>query len=355
MSEYQEKEGYKLMTDTMKAVKIEGSKVLKVESAPVPQADGEKVLVKVTMVGICGSDLHIWENGDRVGLIMGHEFAGTVTDAGSRKDLKVGDRVTVIPLNPCGECPLCKDPRFHMCMNSLKNGSPGVTSAGAFTEYFLARPDMVRKLPDTMSDIEAAMIEPAAGALHAVGLAQVSPGDKVLVIGGGVIGMLCAAWARIYGASYVAITEPNDLRAKKAREMDDAHDVFDAKDPELGDKLLKGAKGMFDKAIDCSASAAGINAGIMALMPKGIMVLMGISYKPVPIMTLVSCLREHNFVGDIGYTIPEFEHTMDMISSNVLEAKRFVEDATIGLDDVQAAFERLASGSTAEVKILIQP
>ena len=343
------------MADMMKAVKIEGPKKLKLEEMPVPQPDGKNVIVKVSTVGICGSDLHIWENGDRVGLIMGHEFAGTVADSGSREDLNVGDRVTVIPLNPCGECPICKDPRFHTCMNSLKNGSPGVTSAGAYTGYFPARPDMVRKLPDTVNDIEAAMIEPAAGSLHAVRLAQVSPGEKVLIIGGGVIGMLCAAWARIHGASYVAITEPNDLRADKAREMGDAHDVFDAKDPELGDKLLKGAKGMFDKAIDCSAAAAGINAGIMALRPKGIMVLMGISYKPVPIMTLISCLREHNFVGDIGYTIAEFDHTIDMISRKVLETERFVEEATIVLDDVQSAFERLSSGSTKEVKIIIEP
>ena len=180
------------MSDMMKAVKIEGSKKLAVVDSPVPQADGTKVVIKITTVGICGSDLHIWDNGDRVGLIMGHEFCGTVVDPGSREDLKVGDRVTALPLNPCGECPICKDPRFHTCMNSLKNGSPGVTSAGAYAEYFASRPDMVRKLSDTISDVEAAMIEPAAGTLHAVNLAQVKTGEKVLVIGGGVIGMLTA-------------------------------------------------------------------------------------------------------------------------------------------------------------------
>lgn len=343
------------MNETMKAVKIAGPKCLKVEETPTPKPDGSNVVVKVAKVGICGSDLHIWEKGERVGLIMGHEFAGIVADPGSRDDLKVGDRVTVIPLNPCGECLTCKDPRFHMCMNGLQRGSPGVTSAGAYAEYFASRPDMVRKLPDTANDIEAVMIEPAAGALHAVGLAQISPGEKVLIIGGGVIGMLCAVWARIHGASYIAITEPNNLRANKARQMGDANDVFDAKEPELGDKLLKGAGGLFDKAIDCSAAAAGINAGITALRPGGTMVLMGISYAPIPIMTLIACLREHRLVGDIGYTIAEFDYTLEMISRNIIDTIRFVEKDIIGLDGIQGAFERLSSGNTAEVKILIEP
>ena len=93
----------------------------------------------------------------------------------------------------------------------------------------------------------------------------------------------------------------------------------------------------------------------MALRPGGTMVFMGISYTPVPIMTLISCLREHHFVGDIGYTIAEFDYTLDMISRKVIETERFVEADTIGLDGVQDAFERRSSGSTAEVKILIQP
>jgi len=342
------------MTDTMRAVKIEGPKQLSAVDTAIPQPDGNKVIIKISKCGICGSDIHMWENGDRIGMIMGHELGGTVIDAGSREDLKVGDRVTAIPINPCGECIMCKSNHNHMCINGLKNGSPGVTSDGAYAQYFASRPDMVRKLPDTLSDNEAAMIEPVSVGLHAVNLANIKSGEKVLIIGGGIIGLVTAAWARIFGASYVAMTEANDLRGKKALALGDVHEVFDAKDQDVTAKLLQASKGGFDKALDCSAVPAGINTAIMALKPLGTLVFVGISYTPVPVNTLFTCLKELNFVGQIGYSPEEFDHALELMSRKVLETERFV-DNTIGLDGVQEAFELLKSGTTADVKILIEP
>ncbi|MCG6878608.1 MAG: alcohol dehydrogenase catalytic domain-containing protein [Deltaproteobacteria bacterium] len=342
------------MRTTMKALKIEGKKRLSVVEVPIPEADGEKVIIKVKTSGICGSDIHIWEKGKPEGLIPGHEFGGTVVDSGSRDDLNPGDRVTVIPLNPCGECSWCRNSGYHTCKYSLKRGIPGVTAPGSYAEYFSARPDMVRKLPDTVSDVEAAVVEPATVALHAVNLANIKAGDKVLIVGGGVIGLLCAVWARIYGASFLGMSETNESRGAKALAFGDIHAMFNAKDPELTSTLKKTAKGLFDKAIDCSGSAGGINAAIDVLNHQGTLLLVGISYAPIPVMTLPVCRKEMRLIGDMGYSIPEFEHTMEMMSRGMIDTKRFVDDK-IDLDEVQGAFERLSSGNAPEVKILIEP
>ncbi|NPV26552.1 MAG: alcohol dehydrogenase catalytic domain-containing protein [Firmicutes bacterium] len=249
----------------MRAVKLVGKKQLATVETDTPKTDGNQVIIKVSRVGICGSDIHIWEKGERSELIMGHEFCGTVVDPGALKDtISVGDRVAVIPLNPCGKCGPCTSGQPKYCVNSLA-ASPGVTATGGYAEYYAARPYMVRKLPDEMSDDEAAMIEPTAVALRAVRLAGFKPGDKVLVTGGGIIGLLCAAWSRIYGASYLALTEANPLRVENALKMGDVDAVFDATDQQLVPKLIEATGGGFDHVLECAAVAPAVNTGIMAL------------------------------------------------------------------------------------------
>lgn len=337
----------------MRAVRIEDKRKLMVGEADAPKADGKQVIMKISKVGICGSDLHMWENGDRKGLIMGHEFAGTVVDPGLLKDsLKPGDRITALPLNPCGECEYCKAHRYNLCVNGLK-ASPGITAPGAYAEYYAARPDMVRKLPETVSDEEAAMLEPAAVSLRAVRLAEVKPGDKVLIAGGGIIGLLSAAWAKVAGASYIALTEANTLRAENALKMGDVNQVFDARDEQLVPKLVQASAGGFDQFIECSAVGPAINSGIMALKKSGKMVLVGVNYSLVPISTLMVLLKEIEIKGTIGYD-NEFDLALDLVAKHVIDLKRFISE-TVGLDEVQAAFEKLTAGTYPDVKILIQP
>jgi threonine dehydrogenase-like Zn-dependent dehydrogenase len=126
-----------------------------------------------------------------------------------------------------------------MCLNGMKRLNLGQNSPGAYAEYISVRPDMVRGLPDTISDVEAAMIEPAAVALHAVRTSGMHEGDTVLVVGGGAIGLLCAAWARIHGASRIFLSEVNEARAASARAMGDADEVVDGRDPGMASSVRK--------------------------------------------------------------------------------------------------------------------
>lgn len=337
----------------MRAVMIEDKKKLVVGEVAAPKPDGNNVILRITKCGICGSDLHMWENGDRKGLIMGHEFAGIVEDPGALKDtLKAGDRVTALPLNPCGKCEACQAHIYNHCAHGL-DASPGITAAGAYAQYYAARPDMVRKLPDHVSDDEAAMLEPTAVALRAVHLANIKVGDKVLIAGGGIIGLLVAAWAKISGASYIAMTEANTLRADNAKAMGDVDEVFNALDEQLVPKLMQASGGGFTHFIDCAAVAPAINTGIMALKHSGRMVLAGVNYSPVPISTLLLVIKEIAVQPTFGY-VYEFDQALDLIAKNKINLKRFIS-GIVGLDGVQEAFERLTAGTYPDVKILIQP
>jgi (R,R)-butanediol dehydrogenase/meso-butanediol dehydrogenase/diacetyl reductase len=338
----------------MKAVAIEGKCQLKLIDTDQPQATDSKLLIKVERTGICGSDIHMWHNGAPVGLIMGHEFGGTIADPGPAKDMfKAGERVTVLPANPCMECKFCKRQLYAACVNYMAD-APGISTPGAYAEYFLANPLMVRRLPDAMSMEEGAMVEPSAVALRAVHLANIQPGDRVLVVGSGIIGLLCAAWARISGAAYVALSELNPVRREKALSYGDVDEVFDAGDPKLQKKLLTATDGGFDKTLECAGPAPAVQSAIGATGYGGTVVLVGVNYDLVPIYTMRVNMREIMIKGSYGYSPEEFDTCIDYIARKALKTDRFVDDI-VGLDGVQNAFERLNDPKGDAVKIMVKP
>ncbi|MBN2298910.1 MAG: alcohol dehydrogenase catalytic domain-containing protein [Deltaproteobacteria bacterium] len=341
----------------MLAARLTGPKHLELIETEDPVADGQSVIIKVKTCGICGSDLHYWETGldmcGKTGLIMGHEFCGTVVENGSRIDLRPGDRVTALPLDPCGICGPCRKGLVNLCTRGMKRSIPGNNSQGAFAQYLKLRPDMVRILPDTISENEAAMIEPAAVALHAVRQASSGIGDRVLITGGGTIGLLCAAWARIAGASYIALSEINKGRRVFARELSYVDEVFDAGDPGVVSAMKKAVKSGFDIAIDTSASDAGINTTISALKSKGRLVLAGISFHPQSIFTLLIVVREIEMKTSLGYIPEEFDLALESIASKTLHVGNLI-NKTIPIEDLQKAFENLASGVSCDVKIILE-
>ncbi|MBU1170938.1 MAG: alcohol dehydrogenase catalytic domain-containing protein [Proteobacteria bacterium] len=341
----------------MKAVSLEGPSQCHVIESPMPERDGDKVIIKVSVCGICGSDLHFWKHGagmdKKPGLIMGHEFCGQVQDPGCRTDLSPGDRVTVIPINPCGVCGSCTQGHPNLCQDGTVRPIPGLSSPGGYAQYCTVRPDLVRKLPESITDQEAAMIEPASVALHAVHQADISADHSVLISGGGPVGLMCAMWAKQLGASRVALTEMNPFRLEFARTVPYIDDVLDAREPGLGRTLRKGSGG-FDRVIETSASEAGIHLAITTLKTRGHMVLTGISYKPQLISTLSCTLKELTIKTAFGYTIDEFDMAQDYISRHLLPMGPLAT-RSISLDQVQETLANLSSGSLDDIKIMICP
>ena len=216
----------------MKAALLENVKKFKIGEIEEPKPDNNKVIIDIIKTGICGSDLHNWNAGNPKGLVMGHEFTGKVVNPGSRQDLKIGDRVTALPISPCGHCEACETGNPQYCKETWTHAiGLSLDNPGGLTRQIAVRPDMVIKLPDNVSDEEGAMVEPTAVGLHAIHLADIKVGDKVLVVGGGIIGLVSAMFAKLEGAEYVAVSETNPARGQKSVKLGVADEWFDAKNP----------------------------------------------------------------------------------------------------------------------------
>lgn len=339
----------------MRCVKLKGVKKFEIGEIDVPVSDGNNVIIDVKKCGICGSDIHYWDAGEPVGLVMGHEYCGVVSDIGSREDLRVGDRVTALPISPCGHCSACLTGNPQYCPDTWSHATGlSLTNPGALAPKMAIRPDMVLKVPDNVSDEEVAMVEPSAVGLHAVHLANIKVGEKVLVIGGGIIGLVTAMFAKMEGASYVALSETNNARGNKSVRLGVADEWYDAKDTKMLEKISLKTNGGFDVVLDCCGNSPAVSSALMAVRPGGRVILVGVSLGTVTIPTVVAVMRELTIQGSIAYTKEEFQTCIDLMAGKKIEVLKFVDDI-VGLDGVQKAYERLTSGDDDAVKILVDP
>ena len=199
----------------MKGIYLTGPNNFSLQELNDPEPGKNDALIKVRMAGICGSDVHLLRGRNPFAaypLVPGHEYMGEILQAPKGRGLRKGDRVTVFPEVGCGKCPACKEGRLVHCPEFKFVGvrMPG----GCFCEKLAVPCDRVIKLPKAMKAEEGAMVEPAAVAVHAVQRGGVKRGDRVVVIGGGTIGLLTAQAARAFGASKIVVSEPISERRK---------------------------------------------------------------------------------------------------------------------------------------------
>ena len=339
----------------MKAAVLEDIKKFKITEVEPPKPDNNKVIIDIIKTGICGSDIHNWDAGEPKGLIMGHEFTGKVVDPGSRIDLNIGNRVTALPISPCGHCEACETGNPQYCTETWTHAiGLSLDNPGGLTNRIAVRPDMVLKLPDNVTDEEGAMIEPTAVGLHAVHLADIRVGNKVLVVGGGIIGLVSAMFAKLEGAEFVAISERNEARGKKSVKLKVADEWFNAKDENFLKNVFSKVPGGFDIVIDCSGNTKAVESELMTVKPGGTIVLVGVSPKPIEFASVIAVMKELTIKGAIAYTKEEFKNCISLIANKKIDVMKFVDDI-VPLEDTQKAYERLTSGSDDAVKIMVDP
>ena len=337
----------------MKCVKIDGKKSLSVSEIDTPVSVNGSVVFKVESCGICGSDIHYWDLG-QVGLVMGHEFAGTVIDPGNRDDLKKGDRITGLPITPCGHCKACKSGNPQYCKLTWSKAVGLSATTGGYAEYSSCRSDMVKKIPDNVTFDQAAMVEPTSVSLHAVDLANIKNGDNVLIIGGGIIGLMCAEFAKINGANNIVMLETNEARGKKALEHGCVNEFYNPLEEGIIDKLVQETVGGFDVVLECCGNSPAVSEAITCVKPGGTIVLVGVSLDVVSVPLVSAVMGEVTMKGAIAYTVSEFEKVIDMISKNEIDVDKYIDDK-VNLSDAQKSFERLTSGEDSAVKIIFKP
>lgn len=339
----------------MKSVAIKGVKDFEIKEIGEPTKEEGKIMIQVLKAGICGSDIHYWDLGYPAGLVMGHEFCGVVLDNGNRTDIKVGDRVTALPISPCGCCEPCDTGNMQYCKKTWDHAvGLSLDNPGGLTSKINIRSDLAFKVPDNVSSEEAAMVEPTAVGLHAIDLANIKVGDKVLVIGGGIIGLVSAMFAKMQGASLVIVSETNPLRGEKAVKLGVADMWIDALDKDVLKVMNEKSNGGFDEVIECCGNSPAVSTAISAVKPGGTIILVGVAMKPIEVPMLAAVMGEITMKGAIGYTKEEFGLCLDMMARKQIDVTKFISEI-VGLTQVQESYEKLSSGNSDAIKILVDP
>lgn len=346
--------------EMMKATVLAGPKRIEIKTVPVPPVEPGMIEIKVSACGVCGSDIHMWKAGkgwgeqDGSDFFMGHEFCGVVTNPGDSK-FKVGDRVVFWANLYCGKCDMCMSGQEQLCREVNGTNYIGFVCNGAYAEKFVGKASNAYLLPDTVSDIAAGLIDPLMVAYHAVRQSGIKLHDKVLVAGSGIIGHLIGTLAKRAGASYVAMSKVNDLKIQKAKEIGDFDAFFDGNDPEQAEKMQKATNGGFDIAFEAVGASETLNTCIEAVRPGGEVVMIGNSIEPqVSFNMNRAVLQEIRLTGSVSCTRREFEETIDLIASGMIDPEKYVTDI-LPLDELQHAFERQISETDPMLKTVIKP
>lgn len=316
---------------------------------PAPELQQDEVVLRIDAAGICGSDMHAYHGHDprrKPGLVLGHEFAATIESSASSL-WKVGQRVTGNPLITCGRCAYCLQGRDNLCSDRTM---VGMSRPGAFAEKMSIPGQCLIALPDGLSSVAGALTEPAATALHAINLSMRSlvrplPECRVLVIGGGAIGMLAALMLRHYGVDHLHVAEVNELRrASLQRETQCV-----AFDP----RTDSAAESSFDYVIDAVGSAITRKSALHSVAPGGVVMHIGLQDWASEIDMRKLTLAEITLLGTYTYSMADLQATVNALARGVFGNLGWVERRP--LDQGAQAFSDLHQGKTASAKIVLEP
>ncbi len=350
----------------MRAARFHGRRDIRIEEVPEPRLGAaDDVLLKVHWCGICGTDLHEYAVGPIVTPVephpltgvtlpqtLGHEFSATVVEVGAEvRDVRVGDRVSVMPAIVCGRCRYCRRGWGHLCERFACTGLSAET--GGLADLAVVKEYQVAKVPDSMTDIEAAVVEPAAVAAYGVDRAGVTGGDHVLVTGAGPIGVLSAMYATAVGAGSVVVAEPNPARAALARSLD-LGVVVDPTVDGFAEQVLELTDGAgFDVGVECSGSTPGLNTCLTSVARRSTVVQTGLHTAPATFDAMLLALNETTLVGSWCYRLTDWPRIIRLIASGRYPVAGAVT-ARIALEDVVAeGFDRLVDPRGDQLKVLV--
>ena len=319
---------------------------------PLAEPADDELRVKVAYCGICGTDLHIFKGHMdarvKAPQAVGHEVSGTVAAVGKNvTGFKIGQKVTVRPLDNCGTCNTCKAGFTHICE---KLRFLGIETAGGFAEYWTVPGRLVHALPENMPLKLAALVEPLAVACHDVRRSELRPGDRVVVNGGGPIGMLIALCARAAGG-IVTVCEINEKRLELARELG-FETVNPLKEDPVGIVRAETGGSGADVVFEVSGSEAGARVVTELARPRGTIVVVAIFAKPVPVDLHKFFWKELRMLGARVYEARDYEQAIALTAGGTLPLETLISKV-FPLAELQNAFEFLTQTPDA-MKVLIQ-
>lgn len=341
----------------MRAAVFEGiGRPLVLRDQPEPQAGPGDLLVRVALCGICGSDLHATEVPDyrlEPGTVLGHEFAGTVIES-RHPDWRPGDRLAAIPFAACADC----EPQGE-CRQGLAATCPGVTGLGfapkrpgGYAERVVIRASQALRLPAEVDFAAGALLEPLAVGAHAVAMADMPKGARVLVTGAGPIGLAVAALARLSGAGAVVVSEPGAARRARAARLG-VTAVLDPGAARLEDAFAAAAGGPPDLIFECVGVPGMLQRMIELAPPRGRIVVVGVCMEEDRLRPRLAIRKELSLRFVLAYDRADFALVLRHLQAGEIRVADFVT-ATIGLDALPDAFEALRRPGS-QMKVLVDP
>jgi (R,R)-butanediol dehydrogenase/meso-butanediol dehydrogenase/diacetyl reductase len=354
----------------MRAARYHGIGDVRIEECEPSAVGPGEVRIDVAAAGICGSDLHQYRHGpDGLGadephpltgetlpVRLGHEFGGTVVEAGREVDLAAGQPVAVNPVRSCGACRYCTDGLYHLCETAGFIGLHG--GEGGFAAEAVIPAANAVPFPADLPAAHSALVEPFAVAVHAVRGSGLRAGDSAAVVGAGPIGLALVQAARAAGAGEVLVSEPQRVRRDAAAQQG-ADAVFDpADDPVEG--ITAATDGGADVAFEASGSEAGLRQALGATRRRGETVVVGVFAAPAELQPTLLVAGERTVTGSLGYASGpnagrEFGMTIGMFERGRLDPGAVVT-GRIGLEGlVERGIEPLAAGGSDHCKLLVEP
>lgn len=334
----------------MRAAVYKEKGVLKVEDVPEPIVGPRDVLLKVTHCAICGSDLHRYIHGMlRPGAIMGHEYSGTVADKGAEvSEFGIGERV----VRAGGKrSPWTDPPPYPPRFSAKERGFLASTRPGAYAEYFVTDADLLMRIPDAVSNLEASLVEPLCVSLHAVRTSRIRLGDQALVIGAGPIGLLTQQCAGLAGASQVFVSEVNATRRALAAQLG-AEAVVDPSRASLEEEILRLTGFGVDVAFECAGARSTFHEAVQSVRGAGQVIIVSLSWEPVYCLPVDWVAREVEIRAVYGSRAGEWPVAMGLLERRKIQVQPLISKV-IPLDDIQAAFQELLRPYTEWVQAVV--
>ena len=316
---------------------------------PLPELHPGEVVLRIEAVGICGSDMHAWHGHDprrQPGLVLGHEFVGTIAESAA-PGFATGTRWTGNPLITCGHCEYCVQGRNNLCANRTM---VGMTRPGAYADCMSIPAACLVAMPQDMPATAAALTEPAATAWHAINLSMrslVRPLHecRVLVIGGGAIGMLAALLLKQLGVPRLTATELNPLR-RQALQQAVGCEAIDPRQQAVPEAA-------FEYVIDAVGSKHTRTQAFSAVKPGGVIMHIGLQDWASEIDMRKLTLAEITLLGTYTYTTADLRATVDALHRGLFGDLGWVEERSLA--DGPQAFIDLDQGNSAAAKIVLRP
>ncbi len=327
----------------MKVAVMSDKQTFSFEERPVPDVGPDSVLVKLEYVGICGSDAHLYENGSigenhvKEPMVLGHEPGGIVVQLGEHvKNLTVGDRVAVEPGIPCWKCEYCKQGKYNLCKDVFFYASLPITE-GCFVEYITHPANLCFKLPDNVSTLEGALMEPLAVGFHAATQSEAKVGKSVVILGAGCIGLVTMLSLKAMGITDITVIDLMENRLEKARQLG-AKFTINARDCDPVAKILEITNGGADFTFETAGNETTLMQIAKITKRGGTITLVGYTSKGTATLNVNWIIDNEMIIKSVFRYRNHYPTIIKAVSEGLIPLKKIATDI-FDFDDIKKGFD----------------